>query len=436
MTADAPATARPTPWRWWICALLLLATTLNYMDRVTLNQVSVRIQAALSLNSEQYGWLEGGFSFAFAVGTLFTGFLVDRIGVRWVYPVVVTGWSLAGFLTGFAPGYFALLSFRILLGLFEAGNWPCGIRTVRQIMPPKERSLGNALFQSGTALGAVITPFIVLACIHWADPDEPTRLAHYALGGGPAASVAGSSPDAAWQTPFRVVGAVGLLWVLLWLLTVRQRMLEPVAEPGTSANVAAPFSAVFYDRRFWILLLVVIGVNTTWHTFRVWLPSFLQKERGYSEAEMTFVTTVYYLAADVGSWTVGLVVLGLASLGVRVHSARMITFVACTLLAMVSASVPFLDRSFILTAALLTVGFGGLGLFATYFALSQELSAKHQGKVTGTLGAVNALYLGFVFPLQGKLIDLLGTREPILASASIPAVFAVVAVLLFWPRSK
>ena len=213
-----------------VCGLLLLATTLNYMDRVALNQTAVRIQQAFGLSAEQYGWLEGGFSFAFAVGTLTTGFIVDRIGVRWVYPVVVTGWSAAGFLTGFAPTYTALLGCRVMLGLFEAGNWPCGIRTVRQVMAPKERSLGNALFQSGTALGAVITPYIVLICLHWADPAEPTRMAHYALGGGSAAAATGVPPDS-WRLPFRVIGAVGLVWVALWLILVPGRSLAAVGEP-------------------------------------------------------------------------------------------------------------------------------------------------------------------------------------------------------------
>jgi len=302
-------------------------------------------------------------------------------------------------------------------------------------MPAKERSLGNALFQGGTALGAAITPFIVFACIQWADPDETARLAHFALGGGTAIAGTGPPPDAAWQAPFRVIGAVGVVWVVIWLVTVRQRTLRTVVESGIPDTPVAPFSTIFYDRRFWILLLVIIGVNTTWHTFRVWLPKFLQTEHGYTEAEMTLVMTFYYITADIGSWTVGLSVLGLATLGMRVHTARMITFVLCTLLAVTSVAVPFLDRGPLLTAALLTIGFGGLGLFATYFALSQELSAKHQGKVTGTLGAVNAIYLGFVFPYQGKLIDKYDTIKPVLAAASIPAVIAVIAVLFFWPKS-
>jgi ACS family hexuronate transporter-like MFS transporter len=432
---DLAQPATPSSWRWMICGLLMLATTLNYMDRIALNQTAVRIQQAFGLSAEQYGWLEGGFSFAFAVGTLTTGFIVDRIGVRWVYPVVVTGWSVAGFLTGFAPGYTALLGCRVMLGLFEAGNWPCGIRTTRQVMAPKERSLGNALFQSGTALGAVVTPYIVLVCLHWADPAEPSRMAHHALGGGPAAAATGVPPDS-WRLPFRVIGAVGLVWVALWLVLVPGRALAPVGEALGANVVSGAFHRVFLDRRFWVLVVVIMGVNTTWHTFRVWLPQFLQKERGFTEAEMAGFTTIYYLMADVGSWTVGLTSLWLTSIGVGLHRSRMVTFAACVLFALASVAVPFLDRGPGLTVALMATGFGALGMFATYFALSQEVSGRHQGKVTGSLGFVNAIYLGAVFPSQGRIIDIFGSSERVLATAGLPAVVALVTVLLFWPRDR
>ena len=201
-----------------------------------------------------------------------------------------------------------------MLGLFEAGNWPCGIRTVRQVMPPKERSLGNALFQSGTALGAVITPYIVLICLFWADPASRPGMAHYALGGGPAAAAVRRAPgllEAAVPGDRRR----RLVWVVLWLSSVpggrrRGRGAGPVA------NVpAGPFYRRLPDRRFWVLVVVIIGVNTTWHTFRVWLPLFLQKERGYTEAEMSRVHHPLLPAADVGSWTVGLTSLWLAAIG-------------------------------------------------------------------------------------------------------------------------
>src|SRR5437763_4243788 len=183
----------------------MLATVINYMDRMTLNQLGVHIQTSLGIDDEQYSWLEGAFSAAFAIGAVCTGFLVDRVSVRWVYPLMVLGWSAAGVLTGFASTFWMLLMCRFLLGLFEAGNWPCGIRTTKAVLRPDERSLGNSLFQSGTALGAVITPLLVLALLRWADPHEPHRNAVMAVTGGTYAAV-DAPPADTWRFPFRVIG--------------------------------------------------------------------------------------------------------------------------------------------------------------------------------------------------------------------------------------
>ena len=433
-TTPVPEWRSPSRWRYGVCFMLLLATTLNYMDRITLNQTAARIQIAFALNNEQYGWLESAFSFAFALGTLSVGWLVDRTGVRWVYPIIVFGWSLAGFLTGYAQSYAMLLLFRIMLGFFEAGNWPCGIRTTRQVMPPEERSLGNAIFQSDTALGAVITPFIVLACILWADPADGIRLQHGSIAGAALVYEVYPPVPNAWQVPFRIVGAIGILWVIAWVVLVRSSVLQPVDQGTTAAQDAKPFWTIFRDRRFWILVVVIVGVNMVWHTFRVWLPLFLQKERGFTEREMTSFVTMYYLTADVGSWTVGLMVLLMARRGYGLFFSRMVMFVTCMLLVICALAVPFLERGPWMTAAILATGFGGLGLFATYFTLSQEVSAKHQGKVTGTLGCLNGIILGIVFPLQGKLKDGGISFGWIFATAWVPAAVAVVVVLAFWPR--
>jgi ACS family hexuronate transporter-like MFS transporter len=182
-------------WRWWVCLLLMSATIINYMDRLALNQLAWRIKTYFALTPQQYSYLESAFSLAFAIGAVGTGIVVDRISVRWIYPLMVLGWSAAGVLTGFATHFCMLLGCRFALGLFEAGNWPCGIRTTRAILPPAERALGNALFQSGTALGAVITPLTVLALLHWADPQESFRHAVIAVTGGTYAAVSDAPTD-------------------------------------------------------------------------------------------------------------------------------------------------------------------------------------------------------------------------------------------------
>lgn len=411
MNSDA-AERNLSPVRWWVCALLMLATVVNYMDRMALNQMALEIKAAFDLSDTQYSQLESVFSLAFAIGAVLTGFVVDRVSVRWVYPLMVIGWSVAGVLTGFAGTFFSLLLCRFALGLFEAGNWPCGIRTTRAVLPPEERSFGNSLFQSGTALGAVITPLIVLALVKWAEANGVSET---------------------WRLPFRVIGALGIVWVALWFLTVPRALIERPREESVAAQGAVRLRDVFTDKRFWALAAMVIALNLTWHGYRTWLPLYLQKQRGYSREEMSVFTTVYYLIADVGSWTVGLLTLLFCKRGMGVHAARLLLYGVCAALTMATLAVPFLPDGVALQAALLVVAFAALGLFPTYFALSQEVSSKHQGKVTGILGASAHLSLALIYPLEGYICDRTGGYEWVLGGIGVFPLLAFAVMVAVWP---
>src|SRR5262249_53749971 len=145
---------RSAAWKWWVCGLLLLATMINYMDRLTVNAMSQRITDEFELNEKEYGQIEFAFGIAFAMGNLLAGYSGDRWNVRWLFPAAVVLWSGAGFVTGFAQSLFGLMACRFSLGLFESGNWPCALRTTQRILPPAERTMGNSLLQSGAAIGA------------------------------------------------------------------------------------------------------------------------------------------------------------------------------------------------------------------------------------------------------------------------------------------
>jgi MFS transporter, ACS family, hexuronate transporter len=421
-SATDPLSPPPaSPWRWWVCILLFSATTLNYMDRVALNQMAERIQTALQLDNFQYSQLESGFSFAFAVGAILTGIIVDKVSVRWVYPVMVLGWSAAGVFTSYADGFLWLFLCRVALGLFEAGNWPCGIRTTRTVLRPEERSFGNSLFQSGTAVGAIITPMLVLVLLKQADAD--------AGGTGPA-------PDS-WKVPFKFIGFIGVAWVVMWFLTVPAKLLDPASSPAAGSDAgAARYRDVFRDRRFWALLGMVVAINIAWHTYRVWLPKYLQAKRGFSESDMAAFTTWFYLTADIGSWTVGLVTLLIIRRGRSGHSARLLALAGCAGLAVVSVAVPFAPPGLALTCAVLVFAFAALGLFPTYFAMSQDLSAAHQGKVSGTLGASAHLFLSLVvYPIQGSIIKNTNSYDEVLAVAGVFPLLALGLMLWLWPPS-
>ncbi len=275
---------RSTTWRWYICVLLLLATVVNYMDRLTVNTVAIEIQKEFQLNDQQYGDTEFGFGMAFAAGSLLFGWLVDRIGVYWLYPVVLVGWSAMGFLTGLSQSFDQLYYLRIGLGLFEAGHFPCGLKTIQLLLAPRDRALGNSLLQSGTALGAIIAPQAIKLLL----TDEPSS----------------------WRRPFLVIGAGGMAWIVLWFLSIRPRDLraageskERLAEQQTGGD-AGIWSLVF-SRRYLALAIMVVCINLNWHLFRVWLPKFLREARGYGRDDMLNFTTFYYVAADAGAITAG-----------------------------------------------------------------------------------------------------------------------------------
>src|SRR5688572_31294375 len=121
--------------------MLLLASAINYMDRQTLANASVRISREFGLTQTQYGNVEAVFGYAFAAGSLVFGWLADRVSLRWLYAVVLALWSVAGFVTGFVRNYDELLLCRMLLGFFEAGHWPCAIRTTRMLLDERHRSM-------------------------------------------------------------------------------------------------------------------------------------------------------------------------------------------------------------------------------------------------------------------------------------------------------
>ena len=170
--------ARGRSWKWWTCGVLLLATMLLYMDRLTLAVTATQLKTLIKLDDARYGRLEEWFSYAFAFGGILFGFVADRVGPRRLYPVVLVGWSAAGLLTPLAvwpavaaglgdpgdPGsgeFRWLLACRTLLGFFEAGHWPCALIAARNILSADDRPLGNSILQSGASLGAVLTPLVV-----------------------------------------------------------------------------------------------------------------------------------------------------------------------------------------------------------------------------------------------------------------------------------
>jgi ACS family hexuronate transporter-like MFS transporter len=373
-----PAPPRGPWFRWYVCGLLLLATTVNYMDRQTLANAASRVKADFQLTNEQYGELETFFGLAFAGGALGFGFLVDRVGVRWLYPGVLLAWSAMGIATGWAQTFAGLLACRTLLGLFESGHWPCALKTTQRLLPASQRTLGNSILQSGASVGAIITPLVMAAML--------------------------TEEVGSWRLAFQVIGAAGLVWAVLWLPAVRASDLAAPPEEASRRDGTALSSATVV-RKLCVLIVVVATINTCWHLFRVWLPLFLQEGRGYSERFALGFTSAYYVATDVGCLLAGWASIALHRRGLSVGTARWLVFTTCAVGTALSIGVAYTPRGGLLLTQLLVIGAASLGLFPCYYSLTQELSARHQGKISGFLGMAAWLSAAPMHKFFGRLVD-------------------------------
>lgn len=402
--------SRSVSWKWWVIGLLLLATTINYMDRVTLASASVRVTSELGLSDAQYGNLELAFGWAFAAGSLVFGFLADRLRIYLLYPAVLAAWSLMGIATGWTHGFFELMVCRTLLGFFEAGHWPCALKTTFALLNEKDRTMGNSMLQSGASIGAVLTPQIMKLLM----TEQP----------------------GSWRTTFIAVGGVGLLWVAVWFLCIKPRDLDQAR--ATAPKKDAPgLGSILRSGRFWAVALLIVGAQAVWHIYRVWLMKFLQTGRGYEEKMALDFNSIYFIATDVGCILAGVVSLWLIRRRASSpHDARRTVYTCACLLTSLSVFIPWLDKGWPLLATLLLIGAGALALFPCYYSFVQELSATHVGRLTGLLSLWVWALTSPMHSFFGMLADHSKSYDVGLVIAGLAPWLGVIAMKLLWKKNE
>src|SRR5256886_3451472 len=200
-------------YRWTVCALLFVVTTINYIDRQVLGILAPTLQRELHWTESQYGDVVSWFSLVYAFGFLAAGRVLDRVGVRRGFAVAIVAWSVAAIAHAFARTAAGFSAARALLGLGESANFPGAIKTVAEWFPKRERALATGIFNAGTNTGAIITPLVV----PW-----------IALTWG-------------WQWAFVATGSLGFLWLRGWL--------RAVPEPGTPPPATPPGPAPLQSGR-------------------------------------------------------------------------------------------------------------------------------------------------------------------------------------------
>jgi ACS family hexuronate transporter-like MFS transporter len=428
---------------------MFVSTVLNYIDRQAMALVGPLVSEEFGLDPVGFGWLLAVFGLSYAFCQLPAGYLADRLDVRWTYAGAVAWWSLAGIAAAFAPSLIVLMLMRAVLGVGEAFNWPCALKTTSLILPPADRSLGNGIFNSGAAVGAIVTPLLVAPLAH-------------AYG---------------WRTAFIVTGTFGFVWVAGWLVAFgggRERLLQPVAKPSpaqtddwssepletkrlsTTARVAftgvgvvsllialsGPYwhqlSALWCAiaslmfgvlaaalvvpqaalkgaawaeslgeivrlRRFWVLVVVSISINVCWHCLINWLPTYLATDRRMTFLASGLWSAVPFIAADVGNLGGGALSRSFARSGLGPSRARIMVMGACALLVSTGALVGRAPNNTVVILLLATMALGTAAFMANYFAFTQDVSPRHTGLIVGILGGLGNLCVAGFLPLVGRI---------------------------------
>ncbi len=347
--------------RWFLSVFLLAATTLNYLDRQTVGILAPRIQQEMGLDNEALGWLFSGFYYAYTVAQFGVGLLLDRGRVRLIYGIAVAGWSIAAALAALARDFRTLLELRILLGVMESANWPGAMRMVAQQFPPEERAFANGIFTSGTSIGAVVAPSLVL----------------------------GIASAAGWRAAFVGLGLAGLVWVAVWISYTRRTTL-PAVSPRTQG--VPDVTATAPGLRFWRVFIITICVNPSLYFFLNWTPSYLAQQRGVSDSgTMALYLTAVYLALDLGNLSAGAAIYGLLRIGYTASAARRNVALSASAMALAAAAIPWV-RGIHQALALMSCVTFALGMWVSlYLTFSQEVDAARVSTISGWLGGSGAL---------------------------------------------
>jgi ACS family hexuronate transporter-like MFS transporter len=393
--------------RWALCILLFLATTLNYLDRQTLGIVAPILQKDLDLDNAALGWLFSVFYYTYTFAQFAVGPLLDRWHLRWAYGLAVLAWSATGALTALSRTFTHLLGFRLALGITESANWPAAMRIVARLLPPGERAMGNGIFTSGTSVGALIAPAMVLGMAHWWG----------------------------WRAAFVGVGALGALWFIAWVWFSGRSEFTLVwkDEQGARADAARPPAAhgeMLRMPQFWRVFAVAVLVNPCLYFNVNWLPAYFVQQRGIDPGkELGAILTAIYLGLDLGYLFCGSAVLWMARRGVDVGTARRRVFLLATALVGLSAAAPIVPATMSAVIVLIVVNFG-IGIWiAMYLTMAQEVSEKNVSTAAGLLGGSGSLAGALAMWAVGKVTQQTGSFAIPMAAVSAAVVVAALAGL-------
>ncbi|PAL24976.1 MFS transporter [Sphingopyxis sp. GW247-27LB] len=411
------AAARAGRYRWGIVALLFAATVINYVDRQMIGVLKPTLMEDLKWSEADYAGVIVWFQFAYAIGYIGFGKVVDMIGARLGYAIAFVIWQLAHIAHGGAYSMTQFAMARFGLGIGESGNFPAGIKAVTEWFPAKERALAIGIFNAGANIGAIITPLVVpLIVVAWG-----------------------------WRTAFVVTGLAAFIWLGFWLVMYRRpREHKKVSEAELAwieqdpADPVTPmgYGAVLTRRETWAYSLGKFFIDPIWWFFLFWLPGYLLERYDLNLLTFGLPLAAIYLLSDVGSVAGGWLSSRLMKAGRSANFARKMTMFICACAVVPIFFAQSIDNVWL---AVLVIGLATAAhqaFSANLYALPSDTFPRGAvGSVVGIGGTMGAIGGMLMAKGAGWVLDADPDNYTVLFGVAACAYFlALAAVHLLSPR--
>ena len=376
--------------RWIVLGIFVLSTALNYLDRLLVAALAPTLKSEFHLSNAQYGGIISVFSLVYALTAPVAGWFIDRVGLSAGITVSMAVWSLAGIATGLTRSFAGLLASRTVLGIGEAAGIPCAGKANATYLQPRELALGTALNQVGITIGSIAAPLMVAVL----------------------------APIYGWRSVFVVCGAMGFLWIPVWLATAN-RIPVPPNEPATPPSGIAK---ILRDRRIWSLAAANALVMTVYTLWTNWTTLYFVEQHHLSEVQanehFAWIPPVFAtLGGFAGGW--------LAFRSIRAPSealrARLrICSIAAAIL-LLTAAVPLMPSPASAAALISFSFFWCLAISTNIYAMPIDLfGARHAAFGVSILTSSYGLMQTVLSPLIGSMVDHLGFPAVCIAVSVMP----------------
>ena len=345
--------------RWYPVVLVTLAIAISYFDRQTLPVAIAAIQHNIPISDEQFSYLQTAFLLSYAALYVGGGRLLDVLGTRRGFTLIMLWWSISCALHGFASGFGLLLCARFLLGMGEGGAFPAAVRVVAEWISPQHRSTAVGIINAGTAVGSVLAPPLIgFVLLH-----------------------------SGWRMVFYLAGGIGFCWVLWWVASYRESSKDSTQVSPRPAALGRLLSI----RGVQALVFAKFMSDSAWYFLLFWLPKYLYDARHFDIKQVSYYAWIPYAASGVGSFLGGYFSSSLLRRGLTIDRARKTALGLSAVLMPVVMLVPLVPVQ--LALALFSIAFfcqqSWSGLVMTIPADIFPLSAV--GTVSGFVGFGGAM---------------------------------------------